>query len=196
MTPGSVRPGDPSGPTGPVDPPSWRIDVDMHGLDRFVTGSPATYRVQGRAMASLGFDHTDVAGMRAGSSDDGTFWAEVPVTPGLQLVPIEVHDRATPAHMRKAHRTLLVADFLPEGQMNGGAAALTLTNEMVAEMAAPLAGEVAGLDLAAEIMRRPTLSDGGGCTTRPRRASHGRPMLTISVTPAGELEVRIVIPNL
>lgn len=190
-------PGDPDlGDPEPDPPEPWTLDVDVSGLDRFVVGAPATWPLRGRATASLGLDRVEVAGAPATLAPDGSFHADVPVSPGLHLLPIEAYDAAMPEHRRKAHRALVSARFLPEGELNAGAASITLSDPMLAAMAEPLTAEVAAVDVAGEIMRRSTLSNSMGCVTYPAYASHEPPALALFEDGRHELWVRVTIPSL
>jgi hypothetical protein len=152
--------------------------------------------VRGRVTASEGIGRLEIGGMRAMTTPDGMFAGAVPVMPGMNLVTIDAYDTAEEPHHRKGHRTLLVADLLPEGELNPAAAAVSVSDGMLAGMVAPLAAEVAGLDIAGEIMARRTLSDDDSCTTYPDSARHGMPTLALARSPAGELVLQITIPSL
>src|SRR5262249_11515053 len=154
----------------PTPPPPNDIHFDLGGLNRYVTGNPATYAISGKVTASKGIDHVTVEGMNATLMGD-TFSASVPVMLGLNAVPMQAFDMAHPQHSRKGDRALISAAFLPEGQTNTGAAALTLTDQMIQQAAAPLAADIAMLDVAAQVMQRQTLSQDDRCTTWPTGAS-------------------------
>jgi hypothetical protein len=188
-------PPDDDPPPPPAEDP-WSIDVDMSGLDRFVTGGAETWPVGGRATASEGLSGVEVNGAPATVMPDGSFTADVPVEPGLSLVPIVARDGATPAHARKAHRSLISASFQPEGALNPQAVAVGVTQTMVDAMAAPLATEIAGLDLAREILSRETLSADDTCTTWPTGARHGAPVLRLVIDEDGALWLNIRVPGL
>ncbi|MCC7534892.1 MAG: hypothetical protein IT379_01695 [Deltaproteobacteria bacterium] len=202
--PSALPPGTPARPGGDPDDPGpepdlpepWSLDVDMSATNRFVEGNPPSWPIQGRAIASLGLDRVEVGGTAASTMPDGSFRADVAVARGLSLVTVDAFDRAAPEHRRKAHRSLLAARFLPEGAINRDAAALTLTDAMLESMAAPLAGEVAAIDVASEIMARGTLSSSMGCVTWPAFASHDSPQLELFQDGRHDLWLRVMIPNL
>src|SRR5689334_13767749 len=56
-----------SGGTHPPPTPKQPNDIkfDLSGLNRYVTGNPATYAVGGKVTASKGIDHVTVEGMNA-----------------------------------------------------------------------------------------------------------------------------------
>lgn len=180
----------------PDAPAPWTLHVDTTPTDSFAPPSATTWPITGQVTASEGLSTLMVADMAVPTGADGSFTREVSILPGLNLVPIEATDLASPeAHSRQAHRSILSADYLPEGHINPGAAALTLTNEVVAPMAEPLQARVATIDIASEIMARPTLTD-DECVTYPDSARHGTPTLELLVDEMGELWLQVVIPNL
>ena len=187
-----------SGGTHPPPTPKQPNDIkfDLSGLNRYVTGNPATYAVSGKVTASKGIDHTTVGGMNAAMMGD-TFSASVPVMLGLNPVAIQAFDQAHPQHSRKGDRALISAAFLPEGQTNTGAAALTLTDSMIQQAAAPLAADIAMLDVAGQIMMRQTLTQDSRCTTWPTAASQDPTQFElIRSTDTGNLVVHVTVPNL
>src|SRR5262249_30955427 len=100
-------------------------------------------------------------------------------------------------HARKGDRALISAAFLPEGQMNTGAASLTLTTQMIQQAAAPLAADIASLDVAAQVMQRDTLSQDDRCTTWPTSARQQPTRFElIRGTQTGNLVVHVTVPNL
>lgn len=158
---------------GDVPPGSsgWAIDVDMSGLDRFVPLGTTTWPVRGHVKASAAIAEVDVAGMPA-QLDAGDFSAMVTTAPGLTLVPIVATD--IDAHARQANRSLLEARFAPEGSANPGGASIVFTDAILAAMSSGLAGNVAAVDVAGEILAMPVLSDDGQCATWPTSASQGQ----------------------
>lgn len=183
-----------AGPEGGVRLP-WSLSVDTSATDAYAPAHATSWNVSGRVTASHGIGPLTVAGSTVPVASDGSFAREVPITPGVTLVPIEATDAATPAHSRQAHRSILAAEYLPEGHINPTAAALTLTNDILASLAAPLASRVAGLSIAEAIGSRPTLTD-GTCTTYPDDARHGTPTLELVVSDVGELWLVVTVPNL
>jgi hypothetical protein len=178
---------------GADPPPGWRIDVDLTGLDRFVPEEATRWTVAGRATASEGLAGVEVAGGPAALADGGAFTAEVDVAPGLTIVPIVARDGA--GHARQAHRSLLAARFLPEGEANRDAAALVLGDPILAAMGASLAGEAAEVDVAAEILARPVLSQDDRCITWPVSARQGTVAVRL-VRDGSALWLHIRIPGL
>lgn len=188
--------GTPSPSPGTPPPSADRsgISVDTSGTDPYVVGYPATWPIVGRATATEGLAAVTVQGMDVGVGGD--FRVDVPVSPGVQLVEIAATDHGEPPSTRKANRSLLVADFVPEGATNPVAAALPLTDEVLAVMVGGLEDRVTSLDLAGDISRRPTLIDDEMCRLVPRGATHGVPGLQLHVGGGGTLEMTIVVPDL
>jgi hypothetical protein len=180
------------GPQGPKND----IQIDLSGLDRYVQGAPPTYTVAGRATASAGIDHLLVADQMAALADDGGFHADVPVSPGLSPLPILAFDRAQPQHTRKGDRSLISARFLAEGDMNPGGAALTLSDQMLADAAAPLAQDITNLNVADQVRMRPVLSDDGTCRTVPAAARQMPTQFALTRSSEGKLQVRVTVPQL
>ncbi len=192
---GAATPG--AGGAGSAPPPGeapYTLTVDTSGLDRFVPAATATRTVAGEVTASLGAAAVKVGDADATLMPDGTFSRSVPVPAGLSMVPIVATDRA--GHARSAHRSLLRARFLPEGQVNPGAARLQLTETILQQIAAPLRADVQAINVAREIMARPVLSDSNGCVTYPRYAQHQPAELDLGIAPDGTLWVTIDIPSL
>ncbi len=179
---------------GDVPPGSsgWAIDVDMSGLDRFVPLGTTTWPVRGHVKASAAIAEVDVAGMPA-QLDAGDFSAMVTTAPGLTLVPIVATD--IDAHARQANRSLLEARFAPEGSANPGGASIVFTDAILAAMSSGLAGNVAAVDVAGEILAMPVLSDDGQCATWPTSASQGQVAAHL-VRDHAELWLEIVVPQL
>ncbi len=181
-------------PPGAPDP--WSLEVDTSGVSPYVALDATAVAIEGRVIASEGVGALSVAGASTTVAADGRFTASVPVAPGLVHVEIEATDADTPtAHSRRADRSLLVSRFLPEGELDARAAALVLSNEVVAAMSEGLQDRVAGLDIASEIMMRPTLTD-DSCRTVPTAARHGTARLRTFIDEAGRLFLEIVIPDL
>ena len=153
---------------------------------------PATTTIRGTAHASEGLARVEVGGSVVQTDNQGVFQAEVPVAPGLQLVPIQAFDQA--GHVRNGHRAILSARYLPEGEINPGAAAITVTNAVLAALAGDQLGDVANLDLSDEIMAQGSVSQ-QGCDIQIQSAHHDPPSLALTVE-AGQLQVNFTIPNL
>ena len=179
--------------TGPVPEPAWSIDVDMSGLDRFVPVGTTTWSVGGIATASEGIASVEVAGAPVEVDAGGAFRADVAVNAGLTVVPIVARD--TKDHQRQAHRSLLSARWLPEGDANPDGAAMILTDEILASMGEGFAGEAADVDVAAEIMARDVLSQDSQCVTWPVYAEQGTVAVEL-VRDGGDLWLNIQIPGL
>jgi hypothetical protein len=185
--------GDPRTPRDPDEPAPWMLHIDTSATSSYVPASAPTARIEGRVIASEGLASLEVDGDATPFAAGNAFTVNVPVTPGLVHVPIEARDRAM--HERRGDRALLVADFLPEGRINPRAAALALSDEMLAAMAAPLDARVGAIDIATAIMSRERLTN-DRCVTRPTRARHGRPALRLFVDEMGQLVLEIRIPGL
>ncbi|MBI2895683.1 MAG: hypothetical protein HYY06_19150 [Deltaproteobacteria bacterium] len=177
---------------GDPDADKYSLELDTSATDPFIEGFPPTAPVRGMARASEGLARVEVAQSAVPTDADGSFVTEVPVAAGLQLVPIQAFD--ADGHVRNGHRALLSARFLPEGEVNPGAAAITVTNEILAALAGDQLDEVANLDLSDEIMQQGAISQ-QGCDMQVLGANHGRPSLTLTVE-AGQLVVTFVVPDL
>ena len=186
--------------SGPVPgrtggPDGYVLTIDTSATDSYAPAHATSWTISGRVVASEGLSSLSVGGGPVPVGAGGQFTRDVSLMPGLNLVPIEASDMGAPPHLRQGHRAILATDYLPEGHINPRAASLTLTNEILADMAAPLAGLVSGLDIAAEIRSRPTLTD-DECRTVPDSASHGTPTLSLTVDGTGALWLEIRIPGL
>ena len=80
-------------------------------------------------------------------------------------------------------RTLLAAQFLPDGEHNTKAASLVLDNALLASMSSGIAGQAADVNVAAEILARQYLSQDSQCATWPVQARQG----TVAVDQATQL---------
>ncbi len=179
------------GDDGPLAPGEWRIDVDP-SFDRFVPAGTTTWTVSGTVRSSEPLAGVDVAGAPATLTGDA-FTAEVPVGPGLQVVPIVARDTA--GHARQAHRSLIALDYLPEGTANRDAAAVILTDAILAEMSGGLTGDVTSVDVAGEILARDILSQDDQCVTWPVSARQGAVTADL-VRDDAELWLHIRVPQL
>ncbi len=182
------------GPNGGGDPDAdfWSIDLDTSATDPFLVDFPATATVRGTVSASEGLARVEVAGQVVQTDRSGAFAVEVPVTPGLQVVPVQAFDTA--GHSRNGHRGLIAARYLPEGDINAGAAGITVTNDLLAALAGDQLDQVGDLDLSDEIMSQGNMSQ-QGCDITVRSARHGRPSLALAVD-GGALTVTFTIPDL
>lgn len=179
-------------PDDPDLPTAWALEVDTRETPSYFAPDVGLARLSGTVVASEGLSRLVVAGVEV-PVVGGRFAADVAAAPGLVHVPIEASDDAR--HTRRADRSLLVATFLEEGDLDPRAASLALTNEIVEPMAAPLQARVATIDIASEIRARPTLTD-DSCVTRPTGAHHGTPRLRTFVDATGQLVLEITIPSL
>lgn len=182
--------------TLPPDPKGWSILVDMAGTDRFVDPlDSATWPVSGVARTSDGLASVTVAGADTPFDPDGAFAADVTLsmTPGLVPVAVRVTDES--GHVRKADRTLLAARFLPDAEHNPKAASLVLDNALLASMSGGIAGQAGDVNVAAEILARPYLSQDSQCATWPVQARQGTVAVELKQD-QGNLWLHIRIPNL
>ncbi len=176
--------------------PSWKIDVDLSGLDRFAppaTADATTWTIAGKATASEGLAGVTIAGTAATTAGDGSFTGSATLMPGLNPIAILASDQA--GHARKANRSILAARYLADGAHNRDGAAMVLSDAIVAAMGAGLASEAGDVDVAAEIMARDVLSSDSQCTTWPVEASQGAPQVRLDLDGA-DLWLNIRIPNL
>lgn len=188
------RPGEPRGPGGPGDSPlpedAVGISIDTSATDPYVVGFPATWPIVGRVHAARGLDRVEVDGAPAGGEE---LRVDVPVSAGVRLVPIEAFD--VEGASRKGHRSLLVADFLPEGQMNGDGALLALDDAILSSMVGGLEASLADIDLRTPVLSRGPLVDDGTCTLQPNDVTHAPLELHLTVSAAGELVLEVHIPG-
>lgn len=178
---------------GDPDADAWSIDLDTSSTDPFIVDFSATTTLRGNVTASEGLARVEVAGEVVQTDGSGAFAVEVPVTPGLQVVPVQAFDAA--GHSRNGHRGLLAARFLPESEINPGAAGITVTNELLAALAGDQLGQVADLDLSEQIMAQGGSISQQGCDIQLHDVRHGSPYLALTVE-AGELRVNFTIPDL
>ncbi|HUS27455.1 MAG TPA: hypothetical protein VMZ53_03070 [Kofleriaceae bacterium] len=189
----SKSPSDETLPPEP-DPKGWTITVDMSGLDRFVQpGDSTSWPVGGVATATEGLATVKVNDALVDVDASGAFVADVTVAPGLTRVPILATDDA--GHERKADRTLLAAQFLADGDYNGSAAGLVLTDAILGAMSESIAGYASDVNIAAEILSRDVLSQDDRCVTWPVQARQGTVTAAL-VEDAGNLWLHIRVPNL
>jgi hypothetical protein len=180
----------------PPMPDAWQIQVEFTGLDRFldVAAHPDhQWHVAGAVTASMGVASLDVNGGAVTLGDGGTFAADVKAGDGVTRVPILATDVA--GDQRKADRSVIAARFLPEGQPNPGAASLVLTDAIVQAMASGIAAQAGDVDVAGEILAKPTLSSDSQCTTWPTGATQDKTVVTLSLSGAS-LVLHIQVPNL
>lgn len=182
------------GPDGDGDPDQDRftLDVDTSSTDPFVQDFPATATVRGVVTASEGLARVEVGGQVVQTDRGGAFQVDVPVSPGLQVIPVTAFDAA--GHSRNGHRALIESRFLPEGQINPGAAGIAVTNEILAALAGEQLDDVANLDISQQIMEAGSISQ-QGCDIQILSARHGSPSLALTVE-AGQLMVNFTIPTL
>lgn len=200
-TPGAPR--DPSDPTNPgtppdgTDPPAtmpeYVLGFDLNSLNRFVEGGPATYDVGGRVISTYAVDSLRVADSATTVGADGSFHATVPVTPGVHVVPMIVSD--VQGHTRNGHRALISTRYLPEDELNPGAAAMTVSNEVLENLVAPFRAEIESINLADAIRMRGSSFSQSGCTINLTNITHGRPGLQLVNGPTGELLAVFSVPN-
>lgn len=176
----------------------WAIQVDMSGLDRFVPAGTATWPVGGHVRSTLALAETaDVHGTAVAL--DGTTYAadflreEVPVGgEGINVIPIFARD--VEAHQRQAHRALLSAHFLPEGQVNDRMMTLTLSDQLLASINALVMEQAGGVDLGAEIEGQEL--DNGQCKMKVTSVTHGPLVLELQKRMATQLWFHFRLPNL
>lgn len=173
--------------------PTWKIDVDMSGLDRYAPADALMWTIAGKVTASRGLDRVTIAGADAATMSDGSFTGDTQIMPGLNPIAILASDKA--GHTRKANRSTLSAGYLAAGAHNPNGAAMVLTDAIVAAMGAGLASEAGDVDVAAEILSRDVLSQDSRCTTWPVEASQGEVQVRLDLD-GSDLWLNIRIPNL
>lgn len=187
---GTMPPRTPGSP--PAAMPEWVLGFDLNSLNRFVEGSPATHPIAGRVISTFAIDDLRVNDTVTTTGADGSFSTTVPVTPGVNVVPITVTDQA--GHARNGHRALINTAFLPEGQLNATGAAMTISNELLESMVAPFRARIEGINLADSIGGAGSFSQ-GGCDINLNSITHGRPNLSLVNGPGGQLLAVFSVPN-
>ena len=162
--------------------------LDMSPTNRYQEIGTHRATVSGRAEGTDELRSVQIDEMPSRITDGTSFSGEVPVATGVQTIPVVAEDLE--GMERKGHRSIIVADYLPEGELNRDATFLVVSQALANAMAGDLAVAVPDVDLGAEIMARPTLMDDGMCTIRPVSASAGPPRLNLAVR-GGQLVVEI-----
>ena len=183
--------------TGPTaeELPEWAIFIDTSSTDPYLPAEAASATIAGQVVAPASLSRFTVAGDAVLPNGAGQFDADVPVTAGLNIIELEASDLSEPANERRTNTAVLAADYLPEGELNSSAAALALTDAVVGPLAAPMQPLVRDIDVAAEILARPVLTDDGTCTTYPTSATQGTPRLRLFVGEDGGLWLEVLIPQ-
>lgn len=198
------------GPRSPLDPPiheqeeppittpdAWWLRVDMSQTERYLGLDQETALVEGRVESSGQVANIvvgesaieDCAGvMGCADAFQGHFTQEVPLRPGAQVIPVVVTDED--GRRRKAHRSVIAADFLPEGALNPEAVAVPVTELMVEDVAAELGSIRPELDIAGGILARGPTAFGESCTVRVESATQDSSEVTLSVL-AGALVAEV-----
>lgn len=177
----------------PPGPDGWAIQVDMSGLDRYVPAGTATWAVGGHARSTLPLtDAADVAGTPVPYDDGDFLHGEVSVHEGVNVVPIFARD--VEDHQRQAHRALLSAHFLPEGDVNDRMMTLTLSDQLLASINALVREQAGSVDLAAQIEGQEI--DNGQCKIRMTEVTHGPLVLELQKRMATQLWFHFNLPNL
>ncbi len=200
--------GDPTPPAGGAGPggsagsgpaPRSKVSVTLDGLDRFLT-APGPVAIKGQVTADRGVGDVMVAGSPAMLDAGGRFEATAQAPAGVSLVEIAAHDRGAPAAERKAHRSVIVARYLPEDQPNADAAAVGLSSGFLRALIAPYTMQIANLDLAAQIRMAGLSISQQGCDITLENVTAGRPSLSLDVTaaaegtPGGDLQIAFGAP--
>ncbi len=187
---------DPEGDDTPLPPglAGWSIEVDMSGLDRFAPREAETWVVGGHVRSSEALAEVEVAGEVTPWSDEpygGDFESSVGIAPGLTVVPIFARDVLE--HERRAHRSIIAADYLPEGAWNDRIMTLALSDTLLASVNALIAEQTAGLDDQIAGIEGQEMS-GGECTMTVTEASAGE--LLVELLAGEELTVHANLPDL
>jgi len=169
------------------------FSLDMSETNRYVETGTYSAEIIGRAEGTDELRTVMIDEMASRITGGNSFAAEVPVAPGVQTIPVVAEDAA--GTTRKGHRSIIVADFLPEGELNRDATFLVVSQALADAMAGDLAVAVPDVDLAAEIMSRPTLMDDGMCTIRPVSAT-GFPGELNSAGRDGQMGVEVIFRGL
>ncbi|MGE0790484.1 MAG: hypothetical protein AB7S26_32705 [Sandaracinaceae bacterium] len=171
------------------DPDTWALDVESEGSDRYLMLDQANAMIRGTTTATsqpvdvqVGMDP---GAMSSVSPSGGAFGASVSVDPGLSLAYVTATDGD--GRHRDAHRSILRASYVPEGDPLMDAAALTVDETMLGTLSAAAAGSVSSLDLTSFFMPGSELLNAMGCVIYAGSMSHSPPTLDLAITDAGEL---------
>ncbi|HUS63997.1 MAG TPA: hypothetical protein VMZ28_05600 [Kofleriaceae bacterium] len=188
--------GDEDGDDTPLPPGAsgWAIEVDMSGLDRFAPRDAETWPVGGHVRSSEALAEVEVAGEVTpweGAPYGGDFESIVGIAPGLTVVPIYARDVLE--HERRAHRSIIASDYLPEGAWNDRIMTLALSDTLLESVNALIAEQTAGLDDQIAAFEGQEMS-GGSCTMTVTEASAGD--LLVELLAGEELTVHANLPDL
>lgn len=174
----------PMGPSGA----SWSLEASNEGSDVYLPLEQASAQIRGTASGDAP-PVTVQVGLPGALSNvtpsAGAFSSSVSVEPGMSLVHVTATDGE--GHRRDAHRPVIRADYIPEGQTRADAATLVVDDALVATLAGAAASEIGGLDLSGFITPGAPLIMESGCTIYADSLSHSPPTLDLGVTPEGNL---------
>jgi hypothetical protein len=172
----------------------WAIEVDMSGLDRFAPAAATTWTIGGHVRSSEVLDGVEVAGAEAawdGGDFNGDFVSQAGISPWMTVVPIFARDVLE--HERRAHRAIIAAEYLPEGEWNDRIMTLALTDELLASINALIAEQTAEVDLVEQFAGQEMEAD--SCTFEVTEASAGD-LLVELVAEGDGLVVHVRLPDL
>lgn len=175
-------------PMGPASD-TWMLEATNEGSDVYIPLEQAAAQIRGTANGdappvTVQVGLADAMGTVTPSAGGG-FTSNVSVDPGMSLVQITATDGE--GHRRDAHRPVLRADYIPEGEVRTDAAALVADDAMVSTLAAAAGDQIGGLDLSGFITPGAPLIEQSGCIIYADSLSHAPPTLDLAVTPEGNL---------
>lgn len=197
----SPGPGGPGGP-GPEIPggpgpegPGYSLSIDTSTTNPYGTYDASTLPVTGTAMGSLGpvrvERDAESTPMALPTSAAGAFTTSAAMEPGLNYIELRALDSED--HRVDGNRSLLRANYLPEGDMNSLAAAIAVSPALLGAIAG--GGDIASLDASAFITPGTPLP-AGPCNLVVDDVAHSPPELSISINAAGELVATVTIRDL
>lgn len=170
------------------DPTSWALSADTESSDRYLPLEQASATIRGDVTATAQPVQVQIGepgAMQSVTASGGAFTATQSVDPGMSLVRVVATD-AEGRH-RDAHRSVLRADYVPEGDALADAAALVVDDGMLDTLSAAAASQISGLDLSGFITPGMPLLSEAGCTIYADSLSHSPPTLSLSITDDGNL---------
>ncbi len=185
--PGTDRrdPTDPDAPTVVDDPSGLRLDTSP--TEPYGRVETPAMSVVGSVESSAGVDRVEVGGVEAPTGPGGGFTHPVEPPVGLSLAEVRAWD--VEGNVAQGHRSMLRADYLPEGQLDPDAARLTVTPELLLGLAG---GDVSGLDVSSLVPPGTEFAT-GPCALTVDSVRHSSPELALSMNDAGQIVASVTV---
>lgn len=185
--PGTDRRGpmDPETPGVVDDPTGLRLDTSP--TDSYGRVETPTMSVVGSVESTAGVDRVEVEGTETSTGPGGGFTHAVDAPMGLSLAEVRAWD--VDGNLAQGHRSLLRADYLPEGLLDPDAARLTVTPELLLGLAG---GDVSGLDVSALVPAGTEFAT-GPCTLTVDSVRHASPEMGLSMNDAGQIVASVTV---